>query len=273
MEGFRVESRVDNCSLVDQKPIGNTPRSNPITFIKGFSYIRQLFAGQKKSLERGYKPGRFSFNKPEGRCSRCRGMGYRRVEMHFMADLFVPCEECGGKRYNSETLDIRYKGRDISEVLELTVSEAKLFFDRAPKLGEKLWMLSEVGLGYLRLGQPSNTLSGGEAQRIKIARELSESGGQKNLYIMDEPTTGLHMSDIDNLLRIFQKLVDSGHSLVVIEHNLDVIGSADWVIDLGPGGGESGGEVVAAGPPKQIMAAASSITGRYLKEYFKGGSK
>lgn len=268
---FEIEGKIDTCSLVDQKPIGSTPRSNPVTFIKGFSYIRQLFAEQKKSLERGYKPGRFSFNKPEGRCPRCRGMGYRRVEMHFMADVFVPCEECGGRRYNSETLDVTYRGKDISEVLEFTVSEAILFFDGTPQLGEKLWLLSEVGLGYLRLGQPSNTLSGGEAQRIKIARELSESAGQSNLYIMDEPTTGLHMSDIDNLLRIFQKLVKSGHTLVIIEHNLDVIGNADWIIDLGPGGGEKGGRIVAAGMPAEIAAKEDSVTGRYLKNYLRGG--
>ncbi|MFO7914119.1 MAG: excinuclease ABC subunit UvrA [Candidatus Krumholzibacteriales bacterium] len=270
---YRIEGRIDSCSLVDQKPIGNTPRSNPVTFIKGFSYIRQLFAEQKKSLERGYRPGRFSFNKPEGRCPRCRGMGYRRVEMHFMADVFVPCEQCGGRRYNSETLDVTYRGKDISEVLELTVSEAILFFDGTPQLGEKLWLLSEVGLGYLRLGQPSNTLSGGEAQRIKIARELSESAGRRNLYIMDEPTTGLHMSDIDNLLRIFQKLVKAGHTLIVIEHNLDLIGNSDWIIDLGPGGGGKGGKIVASGTPVEIADRADSVTGRYLKDYVKGGSR
>jgi len=271
--GYNIDGTVDSCSLVDQKPIGNTPRSNPVTFIKGFSFIRKIFSEQKRSLERGYKPGRFSFNKPEGRCSRCRGMGYRRIEMHFMADVFVPCEQCGGKRYNAETLDVRYRGKDISEVLDLTVNEALLFFDGSPRLGEKLWLLSEVGLGYLKLGQPSNTLSGGEAQRIKIARELSESGEEKNLYIMDEPTTGLHMSDIDNLLRIFRKLVKSGHTLLVIEHNLDVVARADWVIDLGPGGGEKGGEVVAFGHPEEIINKTDSLTGRYLKEYIEGGSR
>ena len=265
--GWRLAGNLDRILLIDQSPIGATPRSNPVTYIKGFSFIRELFAMQRKSLVRGYKAGRFSFNKAGGRCSRCDGMGYRRVEMHFMADVFVPCDECEGKRYNRETLEVEYKGKSISEVLEMTVDEAILFFDEVPMLGEKLWVLSKTGLGYLRLGQPSNTLSGGEAQRIKIARELAESGGQNNLYIMDEPTTGLHVSDVDRLLSILDDLVDAGHSVITIEHNMDVIARADHVIDLGPGGGDEGGRVIACGDPRAIVKSKKSVTGRYLAEY------
>jgi len=264
--GWKVDGAIDKTVLVDQRPIGSTPRSNPVTYIKGFSYIRDIFSQQPKSVSRGYKPGRFSFNKPEGRCGACRGMGYRRIEMHFMADVFVPCEICGGRRFNRETLEVTYKGKDISEILEMTVDEAVLFFDKNPSLGERLWILSEVGLGYLRLGQPSNTLSGGEAQRIKIAKELSESDDRKNVYILDEPTTGLHVSDIGVLLKVFDSLVDRGHTLVVIEHNMDVISWADWVIDLGPGGGDSGGRVVAEGVPEEITRTSGSVTGKYLKK-------
>jgi excinuclease ABC subunit A len=194
-------------------------------------------------------------------------MGFRRVEMHFMADVFVPCEECEGRRYNAETLEVRYKGKDISEVLEMTVDDAIRFFDAAPQLGEKLWILSKVGLGYLTLGQPSNTLSGGEAQRIKIARELVESLGQRNLYIMDEPTTGLHMSDVDRLLAVFEELVTAGHTVVVIEHNMEVIAWSDCVIDLGPGGGDEGGTVIACGSPESIVQSDASLTGKYLGAY------
>jgi excinuclease ABC subunit A len=265
--GWRLDGTLDRVLLIDQSPIGATPRSNPVTYIKGFSHIRELFAMQRKSLVRGYKPGRFSFNKAGGRCSRCDGMGYRRVEMHFMADVFVPCDECEGRRYNRETLEIEYRGRSIADVLEMTVDEAIMFFDEVPQLGEKLWVLAKTGLGYLRLGQPSNTLSGGEAQRIKIARELAESGGQSNLYIMDEPTTGLHVSDVDRLLSILDDLVDAGHSVVAIEHNMDVIARADHVIDLGPGGGDEGGRVIACGNPRSIVKSKKSITGRYLGEY------
>ncbi len=265
--GWRLAGNLDRVLLIDQSPIGATPRSNPVTYIKGFSFIRELFAMQRKSLVRGYKPGRFSFNKAGGRCSRCDGMGYRRVEMHFMADVFVPCDECEGKRYNRDTLEVEYKGKSISEVLEMTVDEAILFFDEVPMLGEKLWVLAKTGLGYLRLGQPSNTLSGGEAQRIKIARELAESGGQNNLYIMDEPTTGLHVSDVDRLLSILDDLVDAGHSVITIEHNMDVIARADYVIDLGPGGGDEGGRVIACGDPRAIVKSKKSVTGRYLGKY------
>jgi excinuclease ABC subunit A len=266
---IEVRGRIDKVLLVDQSPIGSSPRSNPITYIKGFSYIREAFAGNKAAILRGFTPGRFSFNKPGGRCSRCQGMGYHRVEMHFVADVFVPCEECGGKRFNTETLEIRYKGKDISEVLDLTVDEAILFFAEMPQLGEKLWVLSKVGLGYLKLGQPSNTLSGGEAQRMKIARELAESRGDRNLYIMDEPTTGLHMSDVKKLVEVLNELVSAGHTVVVIEHNMEVIWWADYIVDLGPGGGEEGGRVVASGAPGKIVKSKRSITGRYLARYLR----
>ncbi len=269
MSGIDVRGRIDRIQLVDQSPIGASPRSNPVTYVKGFNYIREAYAEQKQSLLRGYLPGRFSFNKPGGRCSRCQGMGYHRVEMHFMADVFVPCEECGGRRYNNETLEIRYKGKDISEVLDITVDEAILFFDDIPKLGEKLWVMSKVGLGYLKLGQPSNTLSGGEAQRMKIARELAESTGEKNLYIMDEPTTGLHMSDVKRLIEVLNELISAGHTVVVIEHNMEVIWWADYIVDLGPGGGDAGGRVVASGTPGTVIDSKESITGKHLGEYIR----
>jgi excinuclease ABC subunit A len=267
VRGWRLEGKIDKVLLIDQSPIGATPRSNPVTYIKGFSFIREIFATQRLSLVRGYKAGRFSFNKAGGRCPRCDGMGYRRVEMHFMADVFVPCEECEGRRYNRETLEVQYRGRSIADVLEMTVDEAIMFFDEVPQLGERLWVLAKTGLGYLRLGQPSNTLSGGEAQRIKIARELADSRGQNNLYIMDEPTTGLHVSDVDRLLDILDGLVDAGHSVITIEHNMDVIARADHVIDLGPGGGDEGGRVIACGGPRAIVKSKGSVTGRYLGEY------
>ena len=269
VSGWNLDGRIDRVLLIDQSPIGATPRSNPITYIKGFSFVRDLFAHTRASLARGYAPGRFSFNRPGGRCARCEGMGYRRVEMHFMADVLVPCEECAGKRYNRETLEIEYRGRTIAGVLAMTVDEAIVFFDEAPQLGEKLWVLAKTGLGYLELGQPSDTLSGGEAQRIKIARELAESGGQRNLYIMDEPTTGLHMSDVERLLGVLDELIASGHSVLVIEHNLAVVARADHVIDLGPGGGEDGGRVIACGPPRAIVQSKRSVTGRYLARYIE----
>lgn len=267
LKGWKVGGALDRVLLVDQSAIGSSPRSNPVTYIKAFSFIREIYANQPLARVRGYDPGRFSFNRAGGRCPRCQGMGFRKVEMHFMADVFVPCEECEGKRYNAETLDVRYKGKSISEALELTVDDAILFFDESPQLGEKLWILSKVGLGYLTLAQASNTLSGGEAQRIKIARELVESGGQRNLYIMDEPTTGLHMSDVDKLLGVIEELVAAGHTVVVIEHNMEVIAWADCVIDLGPGGGDEGGAVIACGPPESIVQSKESLTGKYLGEY------
>lgn len=266
---LKVDGRLDRVLLVDQSPIGSTPRSNPITYIKGFAFIREILARQRISVARGYLPGRFSFNKTGGRCSRCQGMGYRRVEMHFMADVFVPCEVCGGSRYNAETLEVRYKNKNIAEILEMTIDEAILFFDETPMLGEKLWTLSKVGLGYIQLGQPSNTLSGGEAQRIKITRELAESKSEHNLYIMDEPTTGLHMSDVERLMQVLEELVKAGHTVLVIEHNMEVIRYADHIIDLGPGGGEDGGSVIACGTPERIVQCKRSKTGAYLEAYMK----
>jgi excinuclease ABC subunit A len=267
LKGWKIKGTLDRVQLVDQSAIGASPRSNPITYVKAFSFIREIFAEQRLARTRGYDPGRFSFNKAGGRCPRCQGMGFRKVEMHFMADVFVPCEECEGKRFNAETLEVHYKGKSISEVLDMTIDEAILFFDGSPQLGEKLWTLSKVGLGYLTLGQPSNTLSGGEAQRIKIARELVESPGQRNLYIMDEPTTGLHMSDVDKLLNVLDELVAAGHSIVVIEHNMEVIRWADCIVDLGPGGGEAGGTVIACGPPERIIQSEASSTGKFLRAY------
>jgi excinuclease ABC subunit A len=264
---WRVRGRLDRVLLVDQSAIGISPRSNPVTYIKAFSFIREVFANQPLARARGYDPGRFSFNRPGGRCPRCQGVGFRKVEMHFMADVFVPCEECEGKRFNAETLEVRYKGKSISDALDLTVDDAILFFDASPQLGEKLWILAKVGLGYLKLGQPSNTLSGGEAQRMKIARELVESEGQRNLYIMDEPTTGLHMADVERLIGVLDELVARGHTVVVIEHNMEIIRWADCIIDLGPGGGDDGGTVIACGPPESIVQSKNSLTGRYLGAY------
>ena len=274
LKGWKIKGTLDRVLLVDQSAIGSSPRSNPITYVKAFSFIREIFAEQPLARARGYDPGRFSFNKAGGRCPGCQGMGFRKVEMHFMADVFVPCEECEGKRFNAETLEVRYKGKNISEALDMTIDEAILFFDGSLQLGEKLWILSKVGLGYLTLGQPSNTLSGGEAQRIKIARELVESPGQRNLYIMDEPTTGLHMSDVDKLLNVLDELVAAGHSIVVIEHNMEVIRWADCIVDLGPGGGEAGGTVIACGPPESIIQSKTSSTGEFLRAYLaKYGGK
>jgi excinuclease ABC subunit A len=267
LRDWRITGRLDRVLLVDQSPIGISPRSNPVTYIKAFSFIRELFAAQPLARMRGYDPGRFSFNRPGGRCPRCQGVGFRKVEMHFMADVFVPCEECEGKRFNAETLEVRYKGKNVSEALDLTVDDAIRFFDAAPQLGERLWILAKVGLGYLKLGQPSNTLSGGEAQRIKIARELVESSAERNLYIMDEPTTGLHMADVERLITVLDELVARGHTVVIIEHNMEVIGWADRIIDLGPGGGEDGGTVIACGPPESVVESRKSLTGRYLGAY------
>lgn len=269
LQDFSVSGKLDRVMLVDQSPIGTSPRSNPITYIKGFSFIREIFASENLSRKRGYDSGRFSFNRAGGRCPRCQGVGFRKVEMHFMADVFVPCDECEGRRYKNEILDVRHKGKNIAEVLDMTVEEAMTFFDSSPELGERLWMLYKVGLGYLTLGQPSNTLSGGEAQRIKIARELVESPGERNLYIMDEPTTGLHMCDVEQLLRVLDDLASAGHTIVIIEHNMEVIRWADMVIDLGPGGGEEGGYIVACGPPRSIIESKQSITGKFLLSYLE----
>ena len=256
---------IDKVIAIDQKPIGRTPRSNPATYTGVFTDIRDLFANTPESKARGYKPGRFSFNVKGGRCEACSGDGIVQIEMHFLADVYVPCEVCGGKRYNEETLDIRYKGKNIYEVLEMTVEEALEFFENIPKITKKLQTLYDVGLGYMKIGQPATTLSGGEAQRIKLAKELSRTSTGKTLYILDEPTTGLHFADIKRLLAVLGRLTDAGNSVVVIEHNLDVIKTADHIIDLGPEGGDGGGEVIATGTPEEI-AEAGTYTGQFLEK-------
>jgi excinuclease ABC subunit A len=258
---------IDDVVGIDQSPIGKSPRSNPVTYVKAFDEIRRIFADAPLSRERRYTAGTFSFNVAGGRCETCEGAGYLEVEMVFMADVFVPCDECGGRRFKPAVLDVRVNGKNIYEVLELTIDEAIRFFPREEKLGQALWHLQQVGLGYLRLGQPATTLSGGEAQRLKIARELALTGKKtgRKLYVMDEPTTGLHLEDIRRLAQVFDRLVDAGHTLVLIEHNLDVIKLADWVIDLGPEAGERGGEVVATGRPEEVARVAASHTGRWLR--------
>ncbi|MCL4813768.1 MAG: excinuclease ABC subunit UvrA [Vicinamibacteraceae bacterium] len=256
--------------LVDQTPIGRTPRSNPVTYLKAFDPIRELFAATKDARAQALTASHFSFNVPGGRCDACEGEGQVRVEMQFLADVFVPCDECHGKRFKPQVLDVRFKGRNIDEVLDMTVREALTFFSGAPKVLRRLQVLDEIGLGYLRLGQSATTLSGGEAQRIKIAAHLSSRGGDRVLYILDEPTTGLHFDDIAKLLAAFRKLLQAGHSLLVIEHNLDVIKTADWIIDLGPEGGAAGGRVVVAGTPEQVAAHEGSHTGRYLAAALAG---
>jgi excinuclease ABC subunit A len=253
--------------LVDQSPIGRTPRSNPVTYIKAFDLIRELFASTPEARKRGYNAGHFSFNIPGGRCENCQGDGTVTVEMQFLADVELLCEECKGTRFKSAILDIRYQGLNIHEVLQLTVTEALSFFHDSKRLYSRLKVLADVGLGYLRLGQSATTLSGGEAQRVKLAAHLALASCNGTLFIFDEPTTGLHFDDIAKLLAAFQRLIESGGSVLIIEHNLDVIRSADWVIDLGPEGGERGGQIVAQGTPEQIAAAQNSYTGRYLKKY------
>ncbi|MGZ8269430.1 MAG: excinuclease ABC subunit UvrA, partial [Burkholderiales bacterium] len=260
--GLELFDKVVN---VDQSPIGRTPRSNPATYTGLFTPIRELFAGVPNARERGYGAGRFSFNVKGGRCEACQGDGVLKVEMHFLPDIYVPCDVCHGLRYNRETLEVQYKGRNIHEVLEMTVEQATEFFNAVPILARKLQTLVDVGLGYIKLGQSATTLSGGEAQRVKLALELSKRDTGRTLYILDEPTTGLHFHDIDLLLRVLHRLRDHGNTIVVIEHNLDVIKTADWVIDLGPEGGDGGGRVVAAGPPEEIARNPASHTGRYLK--------
>lgn len=258
-------SNIDKIIAIDQKPIGRTPRSNPATYTGVFTDIRDLFAETPEAKARGYKPGRFSFNVKGGRCEACSGDGIVQIEMHFLADVFVPCEVCGGKRYNEETLDIRYKGKNIYEVLEMTVEEALDFFEHIPKIHKKLKTLLDVGLGYMKIGQPATTLSGGEAQRIKLAKELSRSNTGNTLYILDEPTTGLHFADIKRLLSVLARLTDAGNSVVVIEHNLDIIKTADYIIDLGPEGGDGGGKVIATGTPEEI-AKSGTYTGEFLQK-------
>jgi len=256
---------IDRVIDIDQSPIGRTPRSNPATYTGLFGPIRELFAEVPEARARGYDPGRFSFNVRGGRCEACEGDGVIRVEMHFLPDAYVTCDACRGMRYNRETLEIRYKGRTIHDVLEMTVEDAAVFFRNVPALQSRLQMLLETGLSYVRLGQNATTLSGGEAQRVKLARELAKRATGRTLYILDEPTTGLHFHDIEQLLRVLLRLRDEGNTIVVIEHNLDVIKTADWVIDLGPEGGDGGGRLVAAGTPEDVARAAASHTGRYLK--------
>ncbi|MFL5854208.1 MAG: excinuclease ABC subunit UvrA, partial [Solirubrobacteraceae bacterium] len=256
---------LDKIIQVEQSPIGRTPRSNPATYIGLFDQIRELFSKTQEARARGYKPGRFSFNVKGGRCEVCRGDGQIKIEMHFLPDVYVPCEQCGGKRYNRETLDIRFKGRTISDVLEMPVEEALEFFAHIPKVKRRLQALNDVGLGYIRLGQPATTLSGGEAQRVKLAAELCKVATGRTLYILDEPTTGLHFADIQRLLDVLQRLVQGGNTVVVIEHNLDVIKVADRIIDLGPEGGEEGGRLVATGTPEQVAAVEDSHTGAFLR--------
>jgi excinuclease ABC subunit A len=255
----------DKAISVDQSPIGRTPRSNPATYTALFTPIRELFAGVPMARERGYGPGRFSFNVRGGRCEACQGDGVIKVEMHFLPDIYVPCDSCRGKRYNRETLEVQFKGKNVHEVLQMTVEAALQFFSAVPAVERKLQTLLEVGLGYIQLGQPATTLSGGEAQRVKLSLELSKRDTGRTLYILDEPTTGLHFKDIDLLLSVLHRLRDAGNTVVVIEHNLDVIKTADWVIDLGPEGGDGGGRIIAQGTPEEVAANEASFTGRYLR--------
>jgi excinuclease ABC subunit A len=256
---------IDKIIEIDQSPIGRTPRSNPVTYTGAFQPIRDWFAGLPESKQRGYQAGRFSFNVKGGRCEACQGDGMIKIEMHFLPDVYVTCDQCKGARYNRETLEVKYKDKSIAEVLNMTVDEASEYFLNHPTIREKLLALSEVGLGYIRLGQSATTLSGGEAQRIKLAKELSKRATGRTMYILDEPTTGLHSEDIKKLLHVLHKLVDSGNTMVVIEHNLDVIKTCDHIIDIGPGGGNKGGYLVAMGTPEQVAAEPKSITGKYLK--------
>ena len=259
--------QLDKVIDIDQSPIGRTPRSNPATYTGVFDMIRDLFASTPDAKARGYSKGRFSFNVKGGRCEACSGDGILKIEMHFLPDVYVPCEVCQGKRYNRETLDVKYKGKSIYDVLNMTVEEALEFFKNVPSIERKIQTLYDVGLSYIRLGQPSTELSGGEAQRIKLATELSKRGTGKTIYILDEPTTGLHFADVDKLVEILRRLSDGGNTVVVIEHNLDVIKTADYIIDMGPEGGDGGGLVVAQGTPEEIVNVPESYTGKYVRKY------
>ncbi len=261
---------LDKVVDIDQSPIGRTPRSNPATYTNLFTEIRDLFASLPEARMRGYKAGRFSFNVKGGRCEACQGDGIIRIEMQFLPDVYVPCEVCHGRRYNREALEIKYKGKSIADVLDMTVDEALVFFQHIPNIRNKLLTLQEVGLGYIRLGQPATTLSGGEAQRVKLSKELSRRATGKTFYILDEPTTGLHFDDVQKLLAVLQRLVDQGNTVVVIEHNLDVIKCADWIIDLGPEGGDAGGWVIAEGTPEQVARVEKSYTGQFLRLILAG---
>ncbi|MFT6043655.1 MAG: excinuclease ABC subunit A, partial [Porticoccaceae bacterium] len=256
---------LDKCIDINQSPIGRTPRSNPATYTGIFTPVREIFAGTQEARSRGYAPGRFSFNVKGGRCEACQGDGVTKVEMHFLPDIYVPCDVCVGKRYNRETLDIHFKGKNIHQVLDMTIEDAREFFDAIPAIARKLQTLIDVGLSYIKLGQAATTLSGGEAQRVKLSKELSKRDTGKTLYILDEPTTGLHFHDIEQLLAVLHRLRDHGNTVVVIEHNLDVIKTADWVVDLGPEGGSGGGLIIAEGTPEQVAETAGSHTGHFLK--------
>ncbi|HEX7250468.1 MAG TPA: excinuclease ABC subunit UvrA, partial [Burkholderiales bacterium] len=264
--GLEGADAIDKIINIDQSPIGRTPRSNPGTYVGMFDEIRTLYAGLPESKVRGYKSGRFSFNVKGGRCEACQGDGLIKVEMHFLPDIYVPCDVCHGERYNRETLEIRFRGKNVHEVLEMTVEDALRFFQNVPGIAGKLQTLLDVGLGYMQLGQSATTLSGGEAQRVKLSLELSKRDTGRTLYILDEPTTGLHFHDIQLLLDVLHRLRDAGNTVVVIEHNLDVIKTADWVVDLGPEGGDGGGRIVATGTPEAVAGNAASHTGRYLKQ-------
>jgi excinuclease ABC subunit A len=266
VDGIVGLHHVDKVISIDQAPIGRTPRSNPATYTGVFGQLRELYAGLPEARARGYKPGRFSFNVKGGRCEACQGDGLLRVEMHFLPDVFVTCDTCDGKRYNRETLEVKYRGLSVADALAMNVDEAYETFDAIPRVRERLVALRKVGLGYVTLGQAATTLSGGEAQRVKLARELARRATGRTLYVLDEPTTGLHFTDIEALLAALVDLRDQGNTVVVIEHNLDVVACADWVIDLGPEGGSGGGEVVVAGTPETVADTARSHTGRYLKE-------
>jgi excinuclease ABC subunit A len=255
---------------VDQSPLGRTPRSNPVTYTGVFSDIRDLFTKLPEAKIRGYKPGRFSFNVKGGRCEECQGGGMKLIEMNFLPDVYVHCDKCNGRRYNRETLEVRYRGKSISDVLDMTINQGVEFFESYPKILKKLKTLQEVGLGYLTLGQSSTTISGGEAQRVKLATELSKRDTGQTIYILDEPTTGLHFEDIKVLLDVLNKLVDKGNTVIVIEHNMDVIKVADYLIDIGPEGGRGGGKIVATGTPEKVADNKKSITGEYLKEEWRG---
>ena len=264
---------LDKVIEISQSPIGRTPRSNPATYTGVFTDIRQLFAQTAEAKTRGYDSGRFSFNVKGGRCEACEGDGILQIEMHFLPDIYVPCEVCKGKRYNRETLEVKYKDKNISDVLEMTAEEAAVFFENIPKIARKIQTLCDVGLGYVKLGQPATTLSGGEAQRVKLATELSKRATGRTIYILDEPTTGLHAADVHKLIEVLQTLVDSGNTVVVIEHNLDVIKTADYIIDLGPEGGDRGGQIVATGTPEQVAQCEGSYTGKYLKKVLEKAQK
>ena len=261
--------QLDKVINIDQSPIGRTPRSNPATYTGVFDQIRDLFAATADAKARGYKKGRFSFNVKGGRCEACSGDGIIKIEMHFLADVYVPCEVCKGKRYNRETLEVKYKDKSIYDVLNMTVEEALEFFENVPSIRRKIQTLYDVGLSYIRLGQPSTELSGGEAQRIKLATELSKRSTGRTIYILDEPTTGLHFADVHKLVEILKRLTDGGNTVVVIEHNLDVIKTADYIIDMGPEGGDRGGTVIATGTPEQIAECPESYTGQYVKKYLQ----